>query len=375
MVQQPAVDQGVEQRVGRLHLGGTQQRVPLRLRGLLALGGGHQAGLAHEGSRGFGIARVAEQKHLLQAGAGAQGERARQRGAGVQTVAAALAQVMRQRELAPGVKKGAAVAGPVQSFGVAHRVLRFAEKGGAATKPGSGLGLGTQQPEQATARRAHEIGLAQQGGAVAALLAHHPFHQPDDAQVRLARAVVHQPNPHLLDSSLCIDAPTDRHRQRPAPVVDGGEALGVLNLVDNRVVAPGRWRDAPDLAGAAVLQQEPLGWRVRHRVIGPGRELVQAAVDGPGVASAAVGHDGAEGGVGKDVAPWALRRKPRADLKGKGAAVAGERAGGRRQRGLAQAQWHRIARLGLAAPQTWQGGFVAVAPSAHLVQQRLAIGL
>ena len=121
----------------------------------------------------------------------------------------------------------------------------------------------------------------------------------------LANAVMGQLYPYLLECSQRVHAPAQRARHRAAPVADGGAALCVFHPAGRVVVAPGRGGEAPGLAAAAVLQQPPFGRRVGHRVVGPRGELVEAAVAGPGVATAAVRHQAAEVGVGQHVAPGA----------------------------------------------------------------------
>ena len=108
---------------------------------------------------------------------------------------------------------------------------------------------------------------------------------------------------HLLDGSDGIDTPAHHHVQRAPAVADGGGALGMLHAVHRIACAPGRWGQAPRFTRAAILQQQPLGRRVGHRVVRPGGELVQAAVERPGVACAAFGHQRSELGIGQHVDP------------------------------------------------------------------------
>ena len=87
LVQQPAVHQGVEQRVGCLHRGRAEQLVPCPAHRLQAPRRGGGRGDGRQALGGVRILRMAEQEHLFHRGAGGQHDAGRQRGAGIESTA------------------------------------------------------------------------------------------------------------------------------------------------------------------------------------------------------------------------------------------------------------------------------------------------
>jgi hypothetical protein len=213
----------------------------------------------------------------------------------------------------PRVETIAAVAAPVLGlFGVTGQ----REEGGSVAEPGRGLGLRAQQRgqlafDQACGSATRHIAsrpcgqaLAEQrrvhGAAIGALRAHHPLDNAGNAQVQRAVAVVHQAQPHLLDRGLRIHAPRHVHLQVAPAVADVGIALAMHHVIAARLVlqaAATTRRHVPQGLTSPILDQEGFGWRVGHRIVRPGGELVQAAVHGPGVAGAGFGDLRAEARV------------------------------------------------------------------------------
>ena len=173
-------------------------------------------------------------------------------------------------------------------------------------------------------RCAHPRRLRVRAAAVAALGAEDPLGDADQAQLHRPVAAVDEAHAHLLDRALAVDAPGDAGVERAAPVADDAVALAVRDAVFRLGLAGRRRRHAPRLQGAHVLEHEPLAGRVGDGVVRPGREHVEAAVQGPGVAAAGLADLGAEARVGEDVDPRPRRPRQRADVEAELAAGGGE---------------------------------------------------
>src|SRR5450830_775006 len=100
-------------------------------------------------------------------------------------------------------------------------------------------------------------------------------------------------------------------------MADAAVALPMRHLVGHALITPGTGRHAPDLPGLEVLQQEPFGRRVSHRIVRPGGELVQTAVQRPGVATTRLRNLGAKGRVGQYIDPGSHRAQPGTDVETK----------------------------------------------------------
>ena len=150
LVQQPAVDHRVEQRVGGLHCRRAEQRVPVLAHRVHALGRRRRCGLHGKLPRGLGARRVAQQEHPLDRFASDQTQSRGQRSARVQPAAAALAEVVGQHQAAARVEAFAPVAGPVARVvaGIVGIAAGQGQKRGAAAEAGRSLGLGGQQRGQ-----------------------------------------------------------------------------------------------------------------------------------------------------------------------------------------------------------------------------------
>ena len=377
LVEQPAIDQHIKQRIGRAHLGGTEQRIPVLYARIFTRGGAHGHGLMDQRKcRRFGGC-VAHQVHTLERRPGPQRDHARQGRARVQPKPAALPQLQGHHQVALGIEELTAVAGPVQA--VVGTVVRawpdrgLAEKGRATAKARGRLGLRAQQAQQAATRQRRKAWCGGQRGAVAALFAHHPLHHANEAQVLAPGAQVAHLHMHLLDGGDGIDTPAHHHVQRAPAVADGGGALGMLHAIHRIGCAPGRWRQAPHFARAAVLQQQPFGGRVGHRVVGPCRKLVEAAVERPGVARAAFGHQRSQLGIGQHIDPRFGGPQPLRHIKPEGA---GDRCETAHRRGYGCAGLVRGNLVGGAtAPGAGHGHTVGGHPGLHLVNERMTIGL
>ena len=327
LIEQPAVDERVEQRVGRLHLRGLQQIDPLRLRLLQTQRGRHAHRLCGQLAGGLGSAGIAHQKHPFQRGACRHADASRHRRARVQAGAGALAQVVGYHQATTGIKKLAAVAGPVGVAAVFGAVAacvaactgagsglaaHHREKGRACTKTSALLLLRGQQHTQpgrvgTVTAQARAPQCRADTGAVGARGAQLPFDQANEPPMQRARALVVDVHLHLLDGAGRVHAPGQHHLDLTATVAhavaDAGAALAVLHTVAAVWVGMSRRRQAPDFAVARVLQPQPVRSLVSQRVVGPGGELVHAAVDSPGVATPRFRHMAAETGVGQHVDP------------------------------------------------------------------------
>ena len=122
----------------------------------------------------------------------------------------------------------------------------------------------------------------------------------------------------------------------PPPVVNDVRRL----LHANRLRAR-----APDLAGFVVANVDRLADRIPDRVVRPRRDLVLAAVAGPGVAAARFGHEEPELGIGDHVRPRRGRRLAGTEDDDVLAPVIGEPAEAVEE---LQVGRHRRRRLGLA---------------------------
>ena len=186
-------------------------------------------------------------------------------------------------------------------------------------------------------------------------------------------APVHEPQPHLFDGRLRVHAPGRADIQVTAPVARDAVALAVRDAVGAGRVGPGRRCHAPQVARFQVLQQEPLARRVGDRVVGPGRELIQAAVQRPGVTTASLGDVRTEAGAGEHVDPRPGRALKDTHIEAKLAALGHELAlrdtlvrtgaGGDRQR------------RDRGRKALFKSFFVLLAPLLHVVREGPAIGI
>ena len=145
LVQQPAVDQRVEQRVGRAHGGRAEQVVPVAAHLVQPLHGADCGCGGGQPARGVRVLGIAQQEHAFGRVPGRQGEAGGQCRTRVQAAALLLAQVVGQHQAAACVEQFAAVAAPVLGLvGVAGQ----REEGGAIAEAGGTLALRAQQRGQ-----------------------------------------------------------------------------------------------------------------------------------------------------------------------------------------------------------------------------------
>ena len=152
LVQQPAVDHRVEQRVGRLHGGGAEQRVPARAhRGQRAARPARAAARGGELARGVGAARHSRAGRPARPSRRAASVSARrQRRAGVEPAAAAAG---RSGRAAPGGRgRRSTRAGRRSSPRPRRPASGQAEEGGAVAEAGGVLALRAQQRGELAAR-------------------------------------------------------------------------------------------------------------------------------------------------------------------------------------------------------------------------------
>ena len=285
LVQQPAVDHGVEQRVGRLDRGGFEQHVPTSARQLEPIGSGHRSHLGDELVRSLGAGGIAQQENPLYGFACRQSHFDRQRRARVEPAAAALTEVVGYHQASTCVQTFAPVTGPV---GCIFSKACYGQEGGAIAKTGRALLLSGQQSGELLRAHAGARNAGQHGTAIGAAGTQHPFSYANSAQILRSTALIDDPQAHLFHGAVRVHTPTRVYLDIAAPVLERAAALPVRQVVGNAAVAPGPWRDAPHFQGFAVLEQKPFRRRVRDRVVRPGGELVQSAVLRPGVTTATI---------------------------------------------------------------------------------------
>ena len=157
------------------------------------------------------------------------------------------------------------------------------------------------------------------------------------------------------------------HFQGPACTVEHAVTLAVPHAQP-----PAGARDAEHVFAVQVLQQPVFSRRVRDRIVGPGAELVQPAVHGPGVAAAGLRHLEAEATVGDHVDPRSRRRLARRQFEA-------ELTAGRIE--VADRRGNAFPRIGDAVerrrhPRQRQRRWTPplLTPRRHLLFQRPAIG-
>ena len=296
LVEQPAIDQQIEGRVGGLHLNRTEQAIPvlgdlgqglLDLALLLPVAGQCRGLLA--------IAALAEQEHHLGGGAGGDVQVYLERGAGVVTGFDPSAQ---RPALQPG--------GTARMAGQAEEILAV---GGQAVR----RAVGAEERDPLGKLRVPRVA-GQQRVAVALVFTDHmgsrratqrpeqPFGvvgrgdppwpradivqtQPDDLQ-RIVQGHEHQ---QLLLQALAVAPPTAVTRT-------------VANLAGTALACRQR-RGGPDRRGFLVAQIQRFAGTVGQRVVVPRRQAILAAVQRPAETQAGLADDAAEALIGQHVAP------------------------------------------------------------------------
>ena len=151
------------------------------------------------------------------------------------------------------------------------------------------------------------------GALGAARRAEHPLGVGGDRQAPRS------PGPVLHGEHGDLDRVVERHELDEVEldaVVEVLEAAvsGAVARDVGRVRAANRLRRrAPQLTAVVVADVERLARRIADRIVGPRRQLVLAAVPGPGVAGAGLGDLEPERRVGDDVEPRGGRRLARAE--------------------------------------------------------------
>ncbi|MNU73210.1 hypothetical protein D3C71_626880 [compost metagenome] len=166
------------------------------------------------------------------------------------------------------------------------------------------------------------------GAPFAARGAQLPLDHRERAQAALAGAFVAHAHVHQLDGLVAVREEGGFECEVALAALEDGVALAVSHAVAGGAIAATGGRERQHLSRRHVLQQVVLEGRVLHRVVRPRRDLVHAAVAGPGVAGAPFGHLEAKGGVGDHVDPRARRAAVGADLEAELAALGIEVAGG-----------------------------------------------
>ena len=314
------VHQRVEQRVGGRHSHGAQQPVPGCASALQAVGGGHPRRLIGQFTGCRRVGRPAEKEHALDRPGRRHRQVIAQGCAGLATATLATAKVVGQDRPSAGVEAFASVTGPVRGIIHPGPTAKGPERR-AAPEAGAVVLLRGHQRCERCARRALAVQRGVHRATVAAQRAEQPFDDAHQAQRARSWPLVDDANAHLPDRHLRVHAPAGRDLEWAALVTDRGGALAVDDAIGAGRVAPDRRCEAPHLARAPVLQQQPFAGRVGQGVVGPGRELVQPAVHRPARAAPGLGDEAAEDGVGQHVDPRPQRAPRTAHLEAERAAV------------------------------------------------------
>ena len=289
------IDQRVEQRVGGGHLHGPVKLGPRcsdRRQCIDRIASGPAQGLLLGVGEGCRVTQHEAERHAL---ARTDDKIRCQRSAWVQAGPAALAQRVRNAEPAGRVEEFRAITGPLGHTGGAAQ----GQKRGMAAEAGAVLALLCEQDGQGVAFPGdHTAPVAATGSQL-------PLHQPEGPQAQPAAALVAQPHVHDLGRQQAVCKESRFNTQALPPTLEHAVALAVAHL--HAAAGAGRGKN---LSTLQVLQQPVLRRRVGDRVVGPGSELVQTAVDGPGVAGARLRHLKTETGIGDHIDPRPCRRLP-----------------------------------------------------------------
>ena len=320
LVEQPAVEQDVHRAIGRPDLDVGHQVVPARphrAQGRRVVGRSQAPDQLRGRARSFGLA---QQDDHLRAPAVRQLEARLQRGAGIQAGPHGPPQPV------PAAEPG----GPIQGA-VASQELR------AVGRPG---GLAPAEIEEChPARELRVPGVPGQDGTGGRVDGGHDVgrgygtHGSEDP----LRVGGHGQPPGAAgpvldredrDLHRVVDGrELDQVQAHPAPiVVEAAVAHPVPRHVRRVLEADREGRRAPHRAVLVVPDVDRLPGRIGHRVVGPRRELVLAAVPPPGVPGARLRDGEPEGLVGDDVEPRRRRGLPGAEDRDVLPAVVGEPA-------------------------------------------------
>ena len=88
---------------------------------------------------------------------------------------------------------------------------------------------------------------------------------------------------------------------------DDAVALSLRDVVERRRGEPGVGQRTPAAPALLVLQQEPFGRWICHRIVRPASQLVEATVEGPAVATTGFRNQTAEAWVGQHIDPGPQR--------------------------------------------------------------------
>ncbi|MCY1390258.1 hypothetical protein D9M71_50740 [compost metagenome] len=296
LVEQPAIEQDVHRPVRRAHLHRAEQLVPMP-----GHGGEHfvevSGAIAAEHCPGI-VDRtgLAEEGHDLDGLADAQLDDALQGRAGIEPGATGSGQrrhadqrqrrgrsAMPAEELAAVGGPGALPAGEVDEGDPAgeRHAPRIARQQCAAVRVQLGLDERSRRPARS---------------------AQHPFHIVSGAQPARPAGEVAQGQAgnlqRIVERHVLQQIGLDGMRRVAEAAVAEAMGAAIDTAVANRLGG-----GAPQVVAVLVADVENLAQRVRHRVVGPRRELVLAAVLGPGVSPALGGNLEAEGRVGDHVDP------------------------------------------------------------------------
>ena len=147
----------------------------------------------------------------------------------------------------------------------------------------------------------------------AARRAEHPFDIGRDRKPPRPRRRVADRQARDLDRIIERHVLEEIERDAVRGVLEPAVALAVPGDIGRGLVTDRQGRRSPQLAGVLVAQIDDLARPVGDRVVRPGRELVLAAVERPGVAAALDRDLEAERGVGDDIDPRRRRRPPGAE--------------------------------------------------------------
>ena len=242
---------------------------------------------------------VAEQEGDFHALAGRQHEAGAQRRAGIEARAEvfrqgrAAGQRRRRAERPVAADEFTAVAGPV---GLASAEIG---EGDARAKTRAPAISGEDRARPGIERRRDEIETGR------ARRAERPFDIGGDAEMAGAFRQIAQFQPRDLDRAVARHELQQVRFNAVAGMLEAAVAATEAGDIGRPLDADGRRGRAPEGAGIVVTQVESLAGAVGDGVVRPGRELVLAAVDRPGVAAAFGRRLEAKTLVGDDIDPGA----------------------------------------------------------------------
>ena len=304
LVQQPAVGQHVERRVGGFDIycaEGVPPVLPHRIEGAARSGGPAKA--ADQVSGIAGVAADAEPEDDLTLLPGGQVEAHLDRSTGIEG-GPHVAGKTRARHRGRALQRTVATQefGPVAAQG-ASRIVHVEER-----SPVAELGVVRVAREE---RAAHRVDFGDHvHGRLRPQVAQHPFHIPGRGEpARSARLVAHFES-RKLDRGVQSHVNGQFGADAALDVLEDAVAETVASGV-RRCPAAGQGRGGPEVAALFIPEVKCLSARIAHGVVLPGSEAELVGILAPGVGAAALRDDGPEVRVGQHIHPRRRRQAAR----------------------------------------------------------------